>query len=127
MRAGNLINRVRFFAKIITRDDYGASVDTWPDVTIDTRGEVRFVGGSKTLSNEEKFYSKSIELTVRYRSNIVETMRVQIDERNDIYSISYIEPIGRKEGLRLMLEKKNDDSIRYLTDDTNLEDDTNLI
>lgn len=108
MRAGNQINRITFYAKVTTRDVYGASSDNWTTATIRTRGEVRYSGGSKTLSNEEKFYSKSMELLVRYQSSITETMKVQIDGTNDLYVITYIEIIGRKEGLRLTLEKQND-------------------
>jgi head-tail adaptor len=107
MRAGNAWHRVVFYAKVSTRDDFGASVDTWPAATITTRGEIRYTGGGKSLSSEEKFYSKSMELLVRYRSNIVETMKVMVDEDPALYIISYIEPIGRNEGLRITLEKEN--------------------
>ena len=107
MRAGNLRHRVKFYAKVITRDDYSASVDSWPHVTIKTRGEVRHQGGSMMASNEERFFSKRMELTVRYRSEIVETMRVQIDGKDDLYMIDYMEEIGNREGLRLTLEKIN--------------------
>jgi head-tail adaptor len=108
MRAGNQINRITFYGKTTVRDVFGASSDSWTTATINTRGEVRYSGGNKTLSNEEKFYSKSIELLVRYQSSIIETMKVQIDGTNDLYVITYIEIIGRKEGLRLTLEKQND-------------------
>jgi len=107
MRAGNLYHRINFYAKVTTRDTYGASVDTWPTATISTRGEIRYTGGSYGSSNEEKFYSRFMELTVRYQSSIVETMRVQIDGTTDRYEISYIEPIGRNEALKLTLEKIN--------------------
>jgi len=107
MRAGGLYHRIDFYAKVITRDDYNASVVTYPLVTIATRGEIRYSGGNKSLSNEERFYSKSMELTVRYRSEIVETMRLKIDGGDDWYEITYIEELGRKEGLRMTLEKIN--------------------
>lgn len=108
MRSGNLHNRIKFYAKVSIRDLYNASVDSWPIATITTRGEVRYVGGNRTLNNEEKFYSKSIELTVRYRSDIDETMRVQIDENNDLYIITYKEILGKNEAIRLTLEKLAD-------------------
>ena len=107
MRAGNAYHRIKFYAKVSTRDTYGASVDSWPTVTISTRGEIRYIGGNKTLSSEEKFYSKSMELTVRYRSAIVETMKVKIDEGTGFYVITYIEPVRRNEDLRITLEKEN--------------------
>lgn len=107
MRAGNLISRIAFYSKVISRDDYSASVDTWPLVTLRCRGEIIDVGGNKELYNEEKFYSKSRELIVRYNSDIVETMKVQIDEGEERYIITYIETIGRKEGMRISLQKEN--------------------
>lgn len=107
MRAGNLWHRVKFYAKVSVRGDYGDSQDTWPAVTVSTRGEIRYTGGDRTLSAEEKFYSRTMELTVRHRDEIVETMRVTIDGGSDYYAITYIEEIGRKEGLRIILEKIN--------------------
>ncbi len=108
MRAGALYYRIAFYAKVITRDSYSASVDTYPLVTLRTRGEVRESGGGKEMANEERFYSKNKELTVRYNSAIIDTMKVQIDGTDDRYWITYIETIGRKEGMRLSLEKEND-------------------
>ncbi len=107
MKAGRLYHRVKFYPKVTTRDSYGSSDDTWPTATISTRGEIIHRGGAKTLSNEERFFSKSKELTIRYRRGITETMRVQIDGAEERYAITYIEEIGRQEGLRMTLEKIN--------------------
>lgn len=108
MRSGALWHRVKFYAKVTTRDTFGASVDSWPIATISTRGEVRWTGGDRGVVNEEKTYSRNMELTVRYRSTIVETMRVQLDGESALYQINYIEVIGRKESLRITLEKLSD-------------------
>lgn len=105
MRAGRMFHRIDFYAKVSTRDDFGASSDTWPIKTIETRGEIIWKGGDKTLSNAEKTYTKSMELIVRYRADIVETMKVQVDDKSDLYAIEYIEMMGRYDGLRLTLEK----------------------
>jgi head-tail adaptor len=107
MMAGRLDRKVIFYAKVKTSSTvFGGTTDTWPTATITTFGEILYGGGSQTLSNEEKFYSGSIILRVRYRATIVETMRVKID--SDWYSINYIERLGRKEGLKIMLEKINE-------------------
>lgn len=102
-----MYHRIKFYPKVSTRGDYGDSTDTWPTATILTRGEIRYSGGGYSSSNEEKFYSKFMELTVRYQSAIVESMRVQVDETVDRYRISYREVIGRNEALKLTLEKIN--------------------
>ena len=108
MRSGALWHRVKFYAKVTSRDTFGASVDSWPIATISTRGEVRWTGGDRGVVNEEKTYGRNMELTVRYRSTIVETMRVQLDGESALYQINYIEVIGRKESLRMTLEKLSD-------------------
>jgi len=107
MRSGRLDTRVSFYAKVkTTSSDYGGTTDTWPVETIQTWGEVRYAGGDIILSNEEKFYSGTVFLTVRFRETIVETMRVKID---DVwYRITYIEELGRDEGMKLTLQKIND-------------------
>lgn len=98
--------KASFYAKVSTRDTYNASVDTWPVNTFDMWGEVLYAGGDMILSNEEKFYSGVIFLNVRYRSAITETMRVKIA---DVwYRITYIQELGRKEGMKLSLSKINE-------------------
>jgi len=54
-------------------------------------------------------------------------MKVQLDDTTASYSITYIETIGRKEGLKISLIKTGDDMVpdaittyTYLYDDTNL-------
>jgi len=107
MRAGAMDEKAAFYAKVkSTNTDFGGTTDTWPKVTFETWGEIRYAGGDAILSNEEKFYSGTIFFTIRYRSTVVETMRVLL---NDIwYRITYIEELGRKEGLRLSLSKINE-------------------
>ena len=109
MRAGNLTHRINFYARVSERSASGSFIDTYPDITISTRGEIQYRGSSKQLSNEEISYTKSIVLTVRYRSEITQTMRVQIDGTADLFYIDGIpEIIGRKQSLRLNLEKLSD-------------------
>ena len=110
MRAGGSYHRIKFYAKQVTRDAYGASSDTWnySIPTITTRGEIRYTGGDKMLNNEEKFYSKNVELIVRYRSTITETMRLQVDNTNDLWEITYIEMLGRNESMKLTIQKLAD-------------------
>lgn len=107
MRAGRLDTKVSFYAKVkTTSSDFGGTTDTWPVETISTWAEVRYAGGDLQLSNEEKFYSGTKFITVRYRDSIVETMRVKMA---DVwYAINYIEMLGRKEGLRITLVKINE-------------------
>lgn len=107
MRAGRLDTKVAFYAKVKSASqDYGGTTDTWPVETLSTWGEVKYAGGNLTLSSDEKFYSGTILLTVRYKDEITETMRVLID--SVFYRITYIEELGRDEGMKLTLQKINE-------------------
>lgn len=110
LRAGNLRHRVKIFPKVVTRDQYNAAVDSWPETgpgVISTRAAIKHTGGSKQQVSEERFYSKSKEIKIRYRPGITENMRVQIDGGPERYEITYIDPEGIKETLVLDLEKIN--------------------
>lgn len=105
MRAGRLDTKASFYTKSSARGDYNESTDTYT-LSFSTWGEVTYAGGDVIVSNEERFYSGTIFLRVRYRSTITETMRVYIG--SDKYRITYIEELGRKEGLKLTLQKINE-------------------
>jgi len=109
MRAGVMDRRASFYAKVSTRDAYNASVDSWPLVTLETWAQVKPVGGNLVMSNEEKFYTSPVTITTRYRSDIVETMRVKLSNYpNNIFRITMIDEVGRKVGLSINLEKINE-------------------
>ena len=107
MKAGRLDRKASFYAKVkTTSSDFGGTTDTWPTLTLERWGEVTYVNGDAIISNEEKFYSGVIFLMVRYSSSIVETMRVKIA---DVwYRITYIQELGRKEGMKITLSKINE-------------------
>lgn len=107
MATGNKYHRIKFYERTEGRDEYNASIDMYTGTTISTRGEIRYSGGNKILLNDEIFYTKTMELTIRYRPGIEDTMRVQIDDSTERYQILYIEEMGRKVELRLSLEKIN--------------------
>jgi head-tail adaptor len=105
MRAGRLDRKASFYTLTTSRGDFGESTDTYT-LSFNTWGTIQYAGGDAILSNEEKFYSGLVFLTIRYRTGITETMRVVID---DIwYRITYIEELGRREGLRITLSKINE-------------------
>jgi SPP1 family predicted phage head-tail adaptor len=105
-RAGNMYHRVIFYKRTTVKDSFGAEVDTYA-ADLETRGEIRWSTGNKLLMADEIFYTKNMELTIRYRPDIDETFRVSIDENETMYEIFYIEEIGRKEALRFTLGKIN--------------------
>jgi len=130
MRAGNLYHKAVFYAKVeAVNPDYGGTIDTWPTATLVTRCEIRDISGALLGKNDARTFDKTKEITIRYRSEIVETMKVQLDDTTAAYTITYIEVIGRKEGLKISLEKTGDNMIpgqittyTYLYDETDLKE-----
>ena len=105
MRAGQLIERIAFYAMTVTRDAYNAATESYTK-TIDTRAGVTYLSGDKTLSSDEKFFSGTVFFNIRYRAGITESM--QIEWRGDKYAISYIQEVGYKDSLRITASKINE-------------------
>lgn len=105
MRAGQLTERVSFYSLTVTRDAFNAAAESYTK-TIDTRAGVTYLSGDKTLSADEVFYTGTVFFTIRYRQGITESMQIQW--RGNMYTISYIQEIGTKEGLRITATKINE-------------------
>ena len=105
MKAGLLDRKVSFYSKTVSRDDFGAVKENYT-LDFDTFGDITYAGGDMILSNDEKFFSGKMFLLVRFRNEISEKMWVQVD--GVFYAITYMERIGRKEGLKITLQKINE-------------------
>jgi head-tail adaptor len=110
MKAGQLDRKAYFYTKVkTTSTDFGGTTDTWPRITLTVNCQVVNRGGSYSLSNEEKFYSTLLNIKVRFRSEIVETMRVELSNFPGLlFRITSIDELGRKAGLNIALEKINE-------------------
>ena len=105
MRAGELNFRVKFYAKTVTTDEFGSSAETFT-YSFSAWAEEIYVRGDLIISNDEKFWSGVKFLKVRYRADILENM--QVDHEGQRFRITYIEEYGKKEGLKLTIQKIND-------------------
>ena len=110
MRAGQMDRKATFYTKLkTTSSDYAGTTDTWPKATFTVNAQVVNKGGGYVLQDDEKFYSTSLSIKVRYRSEIIETMHVVLSNFADtIFRITNIDELGRKEGLQIALEKINE-------------------
>lgn len=108
MRAGKLNTRVYFYERSAERNDYNAVSVSYPDITIATWCQRVITGGSKMLSAEERFFSKSVEILTRYRNDITETMRVKMRGSDNWFEILFIEEVGNRDHLRISLQKINE-------------------
>lgn len=105
MRAGLLDTRAEFYELTTVKNDYNESVESY-SLSFKTWAEIIPVRGDIILSSDEKFWSGVMIIKVRYRESIVESMRVKVEENT--YRITYIEELGRDEGMKITLSKINE-------------------
>jgi len=102
MRSGKLKHIIEVHKKITARDEYlGFSKDY--QFFFKTRAEVKHLGGAEEIVNSQIFPSSDIQLYIRYRSNIEETMRIKYND--EMYDIDYIEEVGWRDGLKIKMSK----------------------
>lgn len=63
-----------------SKDEYGAEIEQWQNV-IQTKSDVRYLNGSKTLQNGEIINLNQLQFTVRHYLNINEQMRIIYEEK----------------------------------------------
>lgn len=89
--------------KIQDRDEFGAYTAQWTDL-FKLRGELKLIGGNKTVNNNEVFNTQQCSLIV-YNRGILDTDRVIYN--NNKYKILYIEDLGLNQFQKLIIEKIN--------------------
>lgn len=102
MRAGKLRYIIDFYSKVNTRDEYSGYSESYV-CRFSTRSEVKHLGGSQQIINDQIFPSSDIQFTIRYRDGITETDRIMW--RDEIYWIDNIQVLEPKRGLVLRCTK----------------------
>ena len=80
MQAGLLKYVINIQTVIIDKDEYGAETEQWQNV-IQTKADVRYLNGSKTLQNGEIININQLQFIVRHYLNISEQMRIVYEEK----------------------------------------------
>lgn len=80
MQAGLLKYVIDIQAVNNSKDEYGAETEQWQNV-IQTKADVRYLNGSKTLQNNEIINLNQLQFTVRHYLNINEQMRIVYEEK----------------------------------------------
>lgn len=102
MQAGRLRFIVEIQQRTSVRDAYGAETVTWAPVhTI--RADVRFKSGMKQVNEMQIFNAQSIEMYIRYKSDITEEMRVLLNGRT--YKIASINEVDYRKTLKIDIER----------------------
>lgn len=100
MRAGIMRHRITVKRPSTSRDSAGAPVETLTDVAT-MWANIGFASGRERWANEHTVNNYDAVVTIRYRADISEDMRIYHDSRElDIKAI--IDPLGNKSELKLM-------------------------
>lgn len=103
MAIGNLDRRIVFYAPTVTRDAYGEAVATW-SVFRTVWAWLRPASVTEGEQSGKITASETVKLTVRYRSDYNEKMRILFN--SVYYEIKGIQEVGRKEYQEITAERK---------------------
>lgn len=105
MRAGQLREAILIQNSTIMKDGYGADSLQWVDV-ISTRAKVTYATGSRENQNNEIVYSCTIQFTIRYYHDVLESMRIIWREKK--YRIISINKELDKQSITIITELVNE-------------------
>lgn len=103
MTTGRLDRIIELQRRAITRDSFGAEIETWAE--LDTVwAHVNQTGADEAFRNESNRdqATRDARMTIHYRDDLDETMRVIYDER--AWDIRGIAEIGFKDKLELLVQ-----------------------
>jgi SPP1 family predicted phage head-tail adaptor len=99
MRSGKLDRRITLQTLTISRDGYGATIETWTD--LDTVwAEVVPLKGTEYFAAAQIVVEEQLKFRIRYRSDLTE--KVRITYNGQTYDVQNITEIGRRQGLELL-------------------------
>ncbi len=105
MRAGLLNENIAIYRAVKERDDYGIDKEQW-QYYCQTKAQVKYMSGSKTVDVQEVFFAETVEFTIRYYHNIMPTDRIKY--YNQFYRIISINPDKRNHSQTLVTELVNE-------------------
>lgn len=102
MMAGKLDRRVLIEAPTFSNDSIGASTTTWATLAT-VWARVEHLAGKELYAAKQIIPTADLKITIRYRSDITEKMRVTHD--GVVYGIQHIAEIGRRDGLAILVQR----------------------
>ena len=105
MRAGALNENIEILRSVKERDQYGIDKESW-QIYKQTKAQVRYMSGSKTVDVQEVFFAETVEFSVRYYHNIRPTDRIKYYDQ--LYRIISINPDKRANSQTLVTELINE-------------------
>lgn len=104
MNIGRLDRRLRIETATQTRDEWNHPVDTWETLATVWASRRDRRANEQTETNQTVGVSV-VEWTIRHRDDITTDARV-VDAYGGTYEIRGIQEVGRREGLRLITERR---------------------
>lgn len=89
MESGLLKDKITFQKMTVTVDVYGHEITTYTDA-FTTRTDVIWNNGERLISNDEVFYSNTVQFIVRFYCPVEDTMRIKYQDK--LYRIISINP-----------------------------------
>lgn len=105
MQAGQLNEIIEIWKHCFTTNEYGEQADDW-QFAKETKAKVSHDSGSKTIENNEVFYSYAKTFTIRYYHNVAEVDRIKYQDK--FYRIMSIEKIRQYNQIDLTCELINE-------------------
>lgn len=100
---GELTRRILLQKPVYSRDTTGGFVTAWEDVAhvwANPQWKINEVGDE--LISDQIHYRHKLEITMRYRSDIENSWRVQYND--DLWNIESVLQLGIEDGTKLVLE-----------------------
>jgi len=101
MEAGPMDRRITIQQNTGQIDDYGQEIPQWSDLD-EIWSQVVPLRGNERYAAQQPGALSAMKFAIRYRSDVTEQMRILYDGR--YYDITYIEELGRQDGLMLHAE-----------------------
>lgn len=99
MIVGRLDRRITIEQPTASQDAYGEPVESWGALAT-VWAQVQPLRGEERFEAQQVGAERTVRFRIRYRSDVTEQMRVVYD--GDVYDITAVLELGRREGLEIL-------------------------
>lgn len=114
MNSGDLDRRVSLQSVTVSRDAYGAAIETWASFST-VWASLEPLSGGETFASENILTQSTHIIEMRYRSDLTTEDRLVYNDW--VYDIRYVAEIGRREGLRVLARWTGEQVLAGTADD----------
>ena len=100
MESGKLNRRLQIQSMTVTRDSFGAAIETWTTGST-VWGSIDPLSGTETFASEQIITQSTHVVSIRYRGDV--TTEERLVYGGWVYDIRYVAEVGRGEESRLLV------------------------